>query len=201
MYQYIKRRYLAWIGVIGLSVSIVGAMEPVIQIANFIHYLVAHWHELTAAIWDSALGLFGLHAEAGVAALLNAGAFCFALEISAMTAPRHAPSLKSFALGALNRIVTVVLFYGILLSSFIRLGEPIKSLVDPLTIENWFDRKNWLLFGVWFFAMSFSVGIGGNPYVLARRLLDVAAFCLIILLFNFIALDGPTLRDWILSVR
>jgi len=174
-------------------------MEPLIQIATIVRYLVEHWHQLTGAIWNSLLHLFGLQADAGVVALLNAGAFCFALEIAAATAPKHVPSLGSMALGVFNRIVTSALFCGILFSAFVRSGEHFTPLPDPLEFENWLDRKNWLPLGAWLFAMSFANGVGGNPYVLAKRLLDVAIFCLAILALNYIALYGPMVRAWIAS--
>jgi hypothetical protein len=49
--RFIRDEVLAWVGAIGAAITLLGAVEPLLQLANWAHYLVQHWEELTTAFW------------------------------------------------------------------------------------------------------------------------------------------------------
>lgn len=200
MLDFFKNRILAWFGILGLSVSIVGTLEPVIQLADFVHFVVEHWHDLTRLLWNSIIGLFGLKADAAVLALLNAGIFCFSLELASFGG-EYKISIWSIFLKLFNGIAVAALWLMISILTLTHAKEPLVKLPDPFSIDNWLDRKNWFPLGVWAFAsMQITIGFSGNPYLLARRLINIAILCVIIAAFNFVSIYAPIVREWIANL-
>jgi hypothetical protein len=198
MLRFIHSRTLAWISIVGLAITVVGSLDPVLQIAGFIRFLAEHWREFSGVVWNSIFGIFGIHANTATLALLNAGCFVLALEIAVTTAPHRPFSVWSVLLKLLNGVIVAALFVLIAVGSISGHHAPGDQMPNPAEWSSWLDRKNWLPLAVYVFAFTgLPIGATAEPFAMARRLVDVILFLLVILGFNYIAIYGPAVTDWL----
>jgi len=57
----IRLQLLTWMGIIGGAVTIFSSLRGLVNLADWAHWIVSHWHEWTQAFWTSALSWIGLH--------------------------------------------------------------------------------------------------------------------------------------------
>jgi hypothetical protein len=88
MLKPITKNVLAYVGLISLVFTLLGAIEPFFQILDAAKFLVEKWHALTHAIWSGIFSLFGLPVGIIATSMMNADAAVLALKVSSMMSMR-----------------------------------------------------------------------------------------------------------------
>lgn len=190
------------VGVLGLALALIEAIDPLVTLAHVVHFIVENWHVITRAIWSSVLKIFGVELTPLTQALLNAGSFLLLLELAATksTVKENASGPEGFGamvrqllLQVLNFCLLVLIFALIVTSTIQKSGVGVgtlKGIPMPYELGNWRDSQNWAPMIIWIFSGSgilacFQV----RPIPLLRKLFDVAFVVVGILGINF-ALEG-----------
>jgi hypothetical protein len=79
MVQDIRGQFLAWFGIIGAAITIVGQWSSFIQFANNIQWIVGHWNALLNEIWVHISSLTGVHVTKETAIALSAAFFLLSI--------------------------------------------------------------------------------------------------------------------------
>lgn len=185
---FLKRRYLTWFGVIGLSLTLIGTLEPLIKLANVVHFAVENWRALTGIFWNSIASLFDVKLSHTSIALLNGGIFAFAIEIASYPRERIQRSLWWLPLRLFNAAVVAFMSWGIAVAAIWPDMPNVSPLPDPMVLENWKHKDTLVPLLCWsFLGIQTPCVFGVDPVLMARRLLDVAACLLVIFGLNYVA--------------
>jgi hypothetical protein len=200
MLQFFQRRFLAWFGVLGLAISVLGALEPLIQIAELVRWLVDHWHETTRFIWSSLFSLWSWKVDAKTLATLNAGAFVFFLWLAADRPPEKRRLLLSIPAGVINFVILVGLFFAIQFATVERVAPDLilSPPPEPVRPEKWLTEQELPNTVAGFFAgTSLANALTTNQLLMLRRLVDVFILTAGIIGLNYLSIYVPVLREWI----
>jgi TIR domain len=66
-----RLQFLTWAGIIGGAVTIFSSLRGLLNMADWAHWIVSHWHEWTQAFWAAGLSWLGLHVHPAFAPPLS----------------------------------------------------------------------------------------------------------------------------------
>lgn len=205
--------FLKYFGVLGLAVTIIGALDSFLSLTHFVRFLVEHWQLITKAFWNAAFNFFGLSVSPTVAGLLNAWIFLLALEGSAYLAGSRNPErdqinpfLLRFSLKILNCVILFALFIFILTATVLKFDPDLsKGLELPkansIFSVDWSNQNEWFPFLVFVLAGSqVQAGMFTPPLSLLVRFFQVGIIVVSILILNYISVLASFFQKWLSSM-
>lgn len=81
--QWYRSHLLPWFGIIGAAITIYGNIGAVLDLSDWISWVIQHWHYYTHRFWQFLASLIGLQLAPPVSAALNATVFVAAILASA----------------------------------------------------------------------------------------------------------------------
>jgi hypothetical protein len=205
-----KRELLKWFGVVGIALTIVERLDPLLKLASLMQKAIAHWRDATHWFWNFSLGLVGIPITPELSIALNVSVFVTAIRVAAGVPRRKYNIFLNFILVVLNFIVVMALLFSLLFSLmnfykifdmppelfesvykipidqyFSKLFEhPIDSLKEHPVVALWIFLFMFILFDLW----------EADQYMLFKNLLRIGAVAMFILVLNFIATNAEAIR-------
>lgn len=119
-----RSELLRWFGVLGLALTIIGKLDPVLALAKFIHKIAEKWIEITHAFWGAIFSCFSLSLSKETAIALN----IFVL-ISLLTTRSRLQEIKvHWAINMLLGIINTIAIFSLV---FLMLGLQL-DITEPL---------------------------------------------------------------------
>jgi hypothetical protein len=114
-----KYQALSWFGIIGAAITLFTGLKGVVELADWAHWLIDHWADLSRALWQPILSWLGIAVATDEALVLTFVFFCMAMTVSSrllsdrdvLREQRPLPSIWRLILAlAVALIVATVLF-------------------------------------------------------------------------------------------
>jgi hypothetical protein len=138
---FLKQRYLAWIGITGLALTVTGSLEPLIKLGNIVHFVVENWRSLTGFVWNSLFSIFDVKLSPVSIGFLNGGVFAFAIEAASYSRHPTDRSLWWFPIRLINVGIVFVVSWGIAVSTIWPIEAEVAPLPDPFILSNWTKKE------------------------------------------------------------
>ncbi len=201
-----KAQVLSWFGVLGLAITIVGSLDPLLQLAGIAHYLVEHWHILAQWFWAKIFVLFGIRLNFIQVAALSTATFCWSLLIGIVW------SRGGFTGDETSMMLRRCLHFVVVMTTAILVLSSAANRGRERIIENLNTDRGMPQFGYSMFEPIVAVGllalvtacsaivIVDNQRVVTRRLVDVAVVVASILALDFIHSHAGVIRSAIENI-
>jgi len=173
--RFARGRVTALVGVIGLAMTLLGALDPLIQIAELAQALVRHWHEAAHYIWSLVFSFWKLNIGPVAAARLTAASFLLAVSISSMRSNAGPKSLLVWMWAKLL-VFAMLLFLAILI---------VGSAESRLSASDSNGNSQTVIYAGWIFAAACLVAFLSNPFSMIRRLFDSALMVGVLLALSY----------------
>lgn len=144
VYRNIRELALAWFGIVGMSLTLISSLEPVLKLAKWCRLLVEHWSFLIHALWNFAFSWLGIDIPHGIAHYLTTTMFIIVLAISSnieaaiygFNTDKNKSDQNNFGASFLYQlsIVFTVLLMPIIVSEF-EINRPLFMLMYLLTFS------------------------------------------------------------------
>jgi hypothetical protein len=185
---------VAWIGVVGLALTLTGSLEPLIKLGNVVHFVIENWRALTGTLWDGLASLLDVKLSPMSVAFLNGGLFALAIEIASF--PRETRSWRWFPVRIVNAGIVVAISWWIAIATVWPDVANVAPLPEPFDWKNWTHKETLVPLLCWSFLTIQTLSIfDADPLLMGRRLFDVAVCVLLILGLNYVATHAELIRN------
>jgi len=211
----IKRKYLKWFGIIGISLLVLERIDTIIRIAQILKFIAEQWRQWSYAFWTFWFSLFHVQITPEAAILMNLLAFLSMIVFGTRRGhPQHRNHAIYILAGTFN-ILTLLIIALLMVGSlaeYHHVSGPILDdgmlpnreqleAVEALTREerwNWLIanfRANWqskyqtIIGTVAFYILSQSL-FSLDQYALFANVLKIIVTVMLFLVMNFIVLHA-----------
>jgi TIR domain len=77
-----KYQALSWFGIVGAAITLFTGLKGVVELADWAHWLIDHWADISRALWQPILSWIGIAVAQDEALLLTFVFFCMAMTVS-----------------------------------------------------------------------------------------------------------------------
>lgn len=203
---------LRWFGLIGLTLTIIEKLEPLLSLAKLVRLAIAKWKELSHLFWSSIFAFFSVEVSKETATALSVFALIFVMTLRSDLSEIKIHPILAFMLGIIN-VFSVFVLVAILIYfqadkdvpyyKFIIPDQdtPVGKIVyDPdhpernkILMDYW--RTNWdAILGGTLIAVTPVYCFSTNQAAFSLNLLRMLLLLLILLSLNYVALHAGEIR-------
>ncbi len=193
LYRY---ELMSWLGIVGIAATILAAIDPIIELANWARFILENWRYWSHLIWAFLLSWINIPLPPGLEVYLSITAFLCWTATSSRIRARWLARVKPVQAALVRQRVPIINMIGLIVMLYLIL------VVGQVNIFGFFPNRGYanqsLLETLFLWSLGFStlfVVVVANRFLFIRNLLSAIALLTIFIALNYLSLYADQVRS------